>query len=173
MTKQIIVIRPATKKRAEKETTIIADDPIVNSWQSMFVVTEHWKSDVKFFSDEVVFFKILLDKYFICLVDEKNIAETRLLISHLTTFEVRRVSLERDIALHLLQLTNLNQNPFAQNGQNSNEKHATLETVMADFVKEFRQLKTEVFGLAKKMINAEKTQPLLSNAHAATIPFLC
>jgi hypothetical protein len=164
MAKRTIVRRPAAKQPARRKVSRKnVEDPVVNNWQGMFAVTEHWQSDLSFFADEVAFFRKLLDKYFIWLIDEKNRTDTQRVISDLATFEKERSSREHDVNLHRSQLTNLIQSPFAHDGQESIEKHATLETQMADFTKKFRSLKKEVFVFTEKIMDSEKLQHLLSN----------
>lgn len=155
--------RPAVNKRVVEESdSKITDNPAVADWQSMFAVAEHWQSDLKFFLDEIFFFRKLLDQYFIWLIKEKNVVDARQLISDLSVFEKKRASLEHDVTTHLSQLANWIQNPFAQDGHRSHDKHSDIEKSMAGFVKEFRGMKKEVFRLTEQMIDAEKMQRLLT-----------
>jgi len=164
MAKRTIVRRPATKKRARRKITKkMKNDPVMDSWQSMFVIAEHWQSDLIFFADEVSFFEKLLDKYFIWLLDDNNRDSTRQLISRLTAFEKERASLSREVNLHLSRLANLIENPFAHDGQDSNDKHASLENALAEFFKKFKELKKELFEFTERIVDAEKIQHLLSN----------
>jgi hypothetical protein len=164
MAKRTIVKRPLTKKKATKGTGKKMDeDSVQHDWQSMFVLAGHWQSDLKFFRDELAFFQKLIDKYFVWLIEEKNIGDTRRFASALTTLERRRSSLEEDVSRHLVRLGNLTQNPFVQNGQESRDQHALLEKSSADFAKAFRDLKKQVFQLTEHVIESEKTRHLLGN----------
>lgn len=76
MSKRTIERRPAKKgsgrpvARKQGVSGIDGDD---NSWQEMYIITERWQSDLAFFNDELSFFRKLINKYLLWLVDEKNI----------------------------------------------------------------------------------------------------
>lgn len=151
--------RSAPKRRVKK--TI--DDPVVQDWRSMFVLGEHWKSDLDFFTDELNFVRKLLDKYLLALIDEKHIGSTQRLVNNLTQFEKKRIALEKEVNAHLRQLTDLVQNPFAQDSQMSVKLHSKLEGSMVDFAKNFRSLKKEVFRLSEEAMESNKAKHLLGS----------
>jgi hypothetical protein len=148
--------RPASSKKS-------ANDPVIQDWEAMFVIAEHWKSDMDYFLDELNFFRKLIDKYFVSLIDEKHIKNTRHLATGLTEFDKKRVEIDNALKTHLTQLTNLMQNPFAQESQESTELHVRLEGLMSEFVKNFKSLKREVFMLAENVMESEKARHLLGS----------
>lgn len=127
----------------------------------MFVIAEHWRSDLDFYLDELNFFRALLDKYLLILIDEKRIDSTRHLVAGLKQFERERLTLESEVKHHMSQLTNLIQNPFAQESQVSLKMHAKLESAVTDFMKSFKAVKKEVFTLSEKAMESEKAKHLL------------
>jgi len=151
--------KPAVKKQTKKSSEV----PFIPEWKSMFVIAEHWKSDLSFFLDEMNFFKMLIDKYFLSLIDEKHINGTRHLAAGLSQFEKKRHGLENEVTSHLTQLADLIQNPFAHDSQVSVGLHQKLEGSIMDFVKNFRSLKKEVFLLAEGAMESEKAKHLLGN----------
>lgn len=154
-------IEPATsRKAASKKTT---GDPVIQDWESMFVMAEHWKSDMDYFLEELNFFRSIVDKYFISLIDEKHINSTRHLATGLAEFDKKRLEIHNTLKTHLAQLTNLIQNPFAQEAQVSADLHLKLEGLMSDFVKNFKSLKKEVFRLAEDVMVSEKAKHLLGS----------
>ncbi len=50
------------------------DSYLQNSqWQELYVLTEHWKSDLLFYKDDLKFLHHLLDKYFIWITKTENL----------------------------------------------------------------------------------------------------
>jgi hypothetical protein len=129
--------------------------------QSLYVVTQHWHSDVKFFEDELNFFRLLIDKHLSLLIDPKNVQQTRVMVSHVSNIEKERVLIEERISLHSQRIANLIENPFVQNVQGYREEHARLETDFSVFVKKFRSVKAEVFKLTERIIHSEKVKRLI------------
>lgn len=137
--------------------------PVLREWKTMFILSEHWKSDLAFFQDEVAFFSLLLDKYLLTLIDNNHIDHTRHLVTGLTEFEKKRLALGEQVNKHLLSLRNLVQDPFAQDSQVVRNQHEQLEAAIADFTKNFRTLKKEVFSLAESAMTSEKAKHLLES----------
>ncbi|MBA4055804.1 MAG: hypothetical protein C0490_13900 [Marivirga sp.] len=154
-------ILPTTPRKSASKKP--ANDPLIQDWESMFVMAEHWKSDMDYFLEELNFFRKLVDKYFLSLIEEKHINNTRHLAAGLAEFDKKRVEIERDLNTNLTQLSNLTQNPFAQESQVSVELHHKLEGSMSDFVKNFKSLKKEVFMLAENVMESEKAKHLLGS----------
>ena len=132
-----------------------------NNWQMLYILTEHWQSDLAFFEDELRFFRSLVDKYFFSLIDEETIAKTRLLVAGLSSLEKRRASLERKIQEHLKHLANFLENPFPYNAKHFRDEHARLEVVVAAYLKNFRQTKKDIFGFVEHVMESEKAKHLL------------
>lgn len=169
MTKKSTAVRASTgksaakKSDAKKQTKKSSEVPLVPEWKSMFVIAEHWKSDLVFFLDEINFFKMLIDKYFLSLIDEEHINGTRHLAKGLSQLEKKRHELENEVTTHLKQLTELIQNPFAHDSQVSRSLHQKLEGSIVDFVKNFKSLKKEVFILSEGAMESERAKHLLGN----------
>jgi hypothetical protein len=154
---------PSKRSAPKRQVKTNIDDPVVQDWKHMFVIAEHWKSDLDFFVDELNFFRKLLDKYLFTLIDEKHIGDTLPLVTSLKQFEKKRIELERKVNAHLTKLTDLVQNPFAQDSQLSMDLHSKLEGSMVDFAKNFRSLKKEVFRLSEDAMESNKAKHLLGS----------
>lgn len=159
MTKRATTIRTSVKKQGQEE----AEVSVTSQAKSMYVVTEHWKSDMEFFHDEMNFMRTLIDKYLLSVIDEKHIDGTRNLARDFTQFDKKRDELESEVTSHLTRLADLIQNPFAHDCQVLRDAHGELEVSMADFVKKFRSLKKEVFALAEHAMESEKAKHLLGS----------
>lgn len=150
----------STKAVSKKENAKVSL-PEENLWPSLYAVTQHWQSDVKFFEDELSFFRLLIDKHLALLIDSKNIEQTRTMVSHVVNLEKDRISLAEKISLYIEHITRLIENPFAQNTQGHKEDHGKLENDFAAFVKKFRAVKSEVFKLTERIIHSEKVKRLI------------
>ena len=42
-------------------------------WQKLYILTEHWKSDLSFYKDDLRFLHHLIDKYFLWISKKENI----------------------------------------------------------------------------------------------------
>lgn len=129
-------------------------DPQTQELESMYTLSEHWRSDLDFFRDERNFLRKLVDRYILWLTDDNNIADARGVFSRLVQLEARRLSIEKQVAAHLSRLTDLLQNPFAHDHQESRDDHRKIEDAIAEFTNLFRDLKKDVFVLTEKVIDS-------------------
>ena len=143
-------------------TTVITTDPTENEWRKLFALTGHWQSDLQFFSDELDFLRTLVDKHFSTLMREEHIESTKSTVSQLGKLENRRSNFEQKISRHYHHLAALIEDPFPHDAQTYREEHQKLEAAMADFVKDFRQVKRAVFQLTKEVMDGERTGHLLA-----------
>ncbi len=147
----------ATDKDADQKNFIPQEEFL----QSLYAITQHWYSDVKFFEDELNFFGLLIDKNLLLLIDPKNIEQTRAMVSLVSTLEKDRVLLEESITLHKQHIADLIENPFVQSVHNYREDHARLENKFTTFVKQFRNIKSEVFKITERAIRSEKVKRVI------------
>lgn len=131
------------------------------SWHQMYLVTEHWLSDVDFFKDELEFLRGLVDKHYMSFIEEHNLQRTRDLAALLSDTEKKNSQLHRDLQGHLKQLADLIEEPFSHDAQQKKDDHQKFEKRVADFAKEFRSVKKEAFALGKVVIGYEKGKHLL------------
>lgn len=142
--------------------TLVTTDPVENEWKRLFKATEQWQSDLGFFADELQFFRSLIDKHFMRLIREEHRDLTKQTVDRMGKVENRRHNLEQKVSRHLIHMSNLIRDPFPHDAHAYREEHAKLEAAMADFVKDSRNLKTEIFGLARRVMDEEKTNHLLN-----------
>ena len=48
-----------------------------NQWEDLYILAEHWESDLKFYSDDLRFLHHLVDKYFIWITKSENLELVR------------------------------------------------------------------------------------------------
>lgn len=156
----------ATTKKSRESAGKVADQgmliPQEEFMVSLYAVTRHWHSDIQFFADELDFFKMLIEKHLVLLIDPKNIDQTRTMVSHVLNLEKERAALEERISIHTEHIASLVENPFVQNVQDYREEHTRLENDFPAFVKKFRAIKKEVFTLTEGVIRSEKVRHLIA-----------
>ena len=131
-------------------------------WEELFVLAEHWKSDMEFCHDELTFLGSLVDKYHSSLINKEGIAQMKLISDKLSKAHGKQKEIVDKIDKHLIHLEDLMENPFSHDEQQFRDEHAFLEDHIADFIKEFRSIKNEIFTITKGVIRDEKFQHLLA-----------
>lgn len=133
-----------------------------SSCEDLYACTEHWKSDVEFYRDESHFLRTMIDKYFIWLIKDGNIARIQSLSNKLTQTILLKKEVYKKITKHLMHLEELIENPFSQHEQKVKNEHLIIEDEFAAFVKNFKLLKREIFAITEKVIEDEKVNHLLT-----------
>lgn len=133
-----------------------------SSSEDLYVLTEHWQSDMDFYRDELRFILHLIDRYFIWLTKEENIQQVRTLASALRHLSEQREAISARIGKHLDHLAKLIGAPPSQNEPRFRNEHAALENDISTLVRNVRELKKEVFAMTEKVIDTEKLQHLIT-----------
>lgn len=132
------------------------------TWEQLYVLTEHWKSDLEFYGDEIKFFKALINKYFMLLVSGKDVSEVQRLVKKITSFDKNQKTMIDDVTRHLSHIAKLLDNSFPDNEQKFKDEHANLENKWVGFVKDFKELKRTLFNVLEEILKSEKLGHLLA-----------
>jgi len=132
-------------------------------WQELHALTTHWQSDIVFFGDELRFIDLLIDKYFMSLVDKENIAVTKEVAAKLSDIKKIYESLHQKVLKHLRHIENLMVEPFALDASVFRNEHVMLEDELVAFVKNFREIKHRVFQLTDRVVKTEKQKHLIGS----------
>lgn len=162
--KRTTASRPAQKATTRKPAGIpsAADKDVEkNTWTQMYSISEHWRSDMDFFCDELIFLTGLIDKYFMSLLAGKDLESTQKTVAELSKLDNRQIDFVHKLVQHQQCLTNLIENPFSHNAQPCQQGHGELEKELSEFVKDFRLVKRKVFHLAANAIESQKVKHLL------------
>lgn len=130
-------------------------------WQQLYVLTEHWQKDMEFYKDELRFLYKLVDKYFIWLVDDEHIRMVQNIVNEIRLDERKGNEIREAIKLHLRHLESLMQNAFSQDEQKFRDEHSELEDALAQYAKDFRDIKKTVFQATELVMESEKLGHLL------------
>lgn len=134
-----------------------------DDWQKLFTLTEHWKSDIQFYKDDLRFLHHLIGKYFMWISEEENIDMVREIEVGLLEMDKKCCALEDRVNKHLHHLSELIDNPFAYDSHLFRGEHERLENDLSLFVKDFRKNRKEVFKITEYVMDAERFKGLLES----------
>lgn len=125
-------------------------------WQKLYVLTEHWKSDLLFYKDDLRFLHNLIDKYFLWLSKKEN-------VDMVQEIEVSLLKIDKQCALllertnkHLHHLAELIDDSFKYDSLQFRAEQEQLENDIATFVITFRKNRKEVFAITEHIIEGEE-----------------
>ncbi len=133
------------------------------TWQELYVLGEHWQSDIAFYKDELRFLHHLVNKYFIWLLKDEPIQKVQTMAINIEKANKEAKRLDEKITRHLRHLGLLMENVFSHDEEQFRIDHARLEKELVEFNNTSRQVKKEVFAITEHMMASEKLQHLLSN----------
>ncbi|SFW23990.1 hypothetical protein [Cellulophaga fucicola] len=126
------------------------------NWQELYVLTEHWKSDLLFYKDDLKFLHELIEKYLMWISKKENLDLVKEIEISLLVVDKQCTSLLERTTKHLHHLTELIENPFAYDSHKFRTEHGILEDNLSRFVKDFRKNRKEIFGITEYIIDGEK-----------------
>lgn len=124
-------------------------------WDQLYVLTEHWKSDLLFFLDDLRFLHHLIDTYFLWISKKENIDMVRDIEVNLLDIDKQCAALIEKTNKHLHHLAALVDDPFLYRSDKFRNEHEILEDELAQFVKNFRANRKEIFTITEHIVNGE------------------
>jgi len=125
-------------------------------WQKLYILTEHWKSDLSFYKDDLRFLHHLIDKYFLWISKKGNIDMMQNIEINLLKVDKKCSSLLARTNKHLHHLTELIEDPFKYDSHQFRTEHETLEDEFVQFLKDFRKNRKEVFTITEHIVAGEE-----------------
>ncbi|QCX38544.1 hypothetical protein FF125_08910 [Aureibaculum algae] len=125
-------------------------------WKELFVLTEHWKSDLLFFADDIKFLHDLIDKYYLWIARKEHIDKVQEIEINLLNVDRQNALLLKKTNKHLEHLEALIDNPFKYDAYEFRNEHEQLEDDLSDFLKSFRKNRKEVFSITEFIIDKEE-----------------
>lgn len=125
-------------------------------WQELYLLTEHWKSDVLFYAADLRFLHHLIDKYFIWISKKENIDVVREAEVNLIEADKQCSSLLKRIEINLARLAELIEDSFKYDSHVFRAEHENLEDDLTDFRKTLRQNRKDIFAVTEQVIDREE-----------------
>lgn len=130
-------------------------------WQKRYVLTNHWKSDLLFYMDDLKFLHNLIEKYFIWITKKNNLKEVQQVGNHILKDAKQCRFLLEKTEKHLSHLANLIDEPFKNDSSQIGDDHQELEESIALFAKTIRKNKKQLFSVTERVLDDEQLVQLM------------
>jgi hypothetical protein len=130
-------------------------------WQELYVLTEHWQSELAYYQDELRFLRMLIDNNLKLLIEDEGIKKVQEVALKLSEIETQKLNLEQNTNKHLNHLQDFIKNSSSKDSREFRDEHEYLEIELTGFVKNFRSLKKNIFKLSEQVMQTEKAKHLL------------
>tara|TARA_R110002033_G_scaffold56641_1_gene105566 strand:- start:138 stop:587 length:450 start_codon:yes stop_codon:yes gene_type:complete len=132
-------------------------------WSELYVLTEHWKSDLEFYRDDLRFLHHLIDKYFMWITKPENLDMVKELKVGLNDLKNKCKDLLEKVQRHKTQLGQMVEDYNKSDAGIIRREHEHLEEEVANFVTQFRSNRKEVFAITEFIIDSESLANLMDN----------
>ncbi|MGB3151930.1 MAG: hypothetical protein WBB27_14830 [Maribacter sp.] len=148
-----------SNREYSQETEFLKDGP----WDELYVITQHWKSDMEFYRDDLRFLHRLIDKYFIWITKAENLVLVKELKKELLELNGRSKDILEKVIKHRIHLGYLVEDPNERNAGIIKTEHEHLEDELSTFLKMFRKNRKEVFKITEYIIDSEKLARIIDS----------
>lgn len=115
--------------------------------------SSEWLSEIAFWKDEIAFFQKLLEKIAPKAISADNKLEMEHLQNEITLFRYEILDeLKGSVLVHEKYLASLLDDSQKDSEQFYREKHKTIADQISGFAKEFKDLKSDIFSFAEKLL---------------------
>lgn len=115
-------------------------------------------SDLKFYQDDLVFLKQLLDRYFEDMVKSENLDEIREGMIRFQNLGFKCTSLLKKLTTFRTDLTKFLEKPQKDMPTQIKTEYRSLEMEIERFALKFRNTKEEIFNMAEHVLELKKKQ---------------
>jgi hypothetical protein len=130
-------------------------------WQELYALSEHWKSDLLFYKDDLKFLRHLVDKYFIWLKGQDNLEGIRSVGEEILT-RTRECDDLLDLVNKQLSHPPMGmEEPLKYDSKEFRTKHAELEDDIAQFIKNARENRIQLFKITEYVMDSENLEERL------------
>lgn len=132
------------------------------SAEEMHKHTLDWLSELEFAKDEHLFFEDLVKTYTLQLIDNKKLSENREIVDSINRSIKRNHQLIESIKIHSnnleIMLDGVDQ---PKEEESYKEEHRNLIISVSEFLKDYRSLKSQLFGVIEDILKKEKQRRLI------------
>lgn len=142
---------------------LLGNSTVYNGWEQLYILANHWKSDLEFFRDDLRFLHHLMDRHAIWVTKAENSERVKEIESKLLALKKHCRQLIKKTGLHTSRLARLLEKSPEVDQQAVKDVHAQLEDEFAIFVKNFREIRKETFKVSEYLIDSESLSNVLEN----------
>lgn len=132
-------------------------------WQELYILSKHWKSDLLFYKEDLQFLHRLINKYIIWLTKSKNIEMVRRIENDVNRTRTTCKDLFEKVQAHLRLYEKIEKDKAHWDDVVFRKEHEILEDELAEFVKEFRKNRKEVFKITEYVVDSEQLVSILES----------
>jgi len=126
-----------------------------NGWEQLYLLANHWKSDLEFFRDDLRFLHLLMDRHILWVTLPESSERVKEVESKLLSLKKQCRQLLKKTGKHTSLLTRLLEKSPEADHQAVKDIHAQLETEFAIFVKNFREIRKDTFKVSEYIMDSE------------------
>jgi len=135
--------------------TIAEDSELESELQELYIVSNHWLSDIHFAEDEMRFFKQVINKYLVTHTENNGSDEVKRFNEMIVQLAATALSLKNKIS-HVLKVIE----PFIKGkddkiGLDLIEKFAALETEVKVLFESVKQIKKSLFSFTEELMRVD------------------
>ncbi len=130
-------------------------------WDELYVLTNHWVSDLQFYRDDLKFLNHLIEKYFIWLSKEENLQMIKELKLGLQETNKMVNDLLEKVSKHRNRLGLLVEDANRKDASVIIMEHEHLEEEIIRFVSFFRLNRKETFKLTEYITESEELSTII------------
>lgn len=119
-------------------------------------------SDIEFYNDEIQFFRNLIDKYILLMVDQDNFSQVQEIGRQLLKIEKQKDDLKAVTLEFMSLLEHELKSPAAGDEEGIVETCNALQLKTTELSKTLRAFKKDLFAITEHLLNDEKLQHLLN-----------
>lgn len=132
------------------------------SLSELYILSEHWKSDLDYYRDELNFLEELISMYYLWMKNEPFAEDLNNIVLGIKDMDILCAQLRERTSQNMEHIELLKENPFSHDEQRLRDDHLQLEEDITAFIKNFRIIKQSVFSETKQVLNHHRLQQLLN-----------
>lgn len=131
---------------------------------SLYAEIEQIRSEMDFYSDEIRFFRVLIDKYLFPLIDKESISKIQELSRQLSAFEKEKDAFSKNVAELTRRYAETSQGLESDSEGDDDILHLDLLNKTRLLKSSFKGLKKAFFTIMEHLLQTEKMQKLLETS---------
>lgn len=129
-------------------------------WEPVYILSDHWKSDLEFYEEDLRFLHHLVEKYILWITKSESLERMKEIEKNLFLLRKQCSELKNKIIRHHARLGHLVEDPSSVDAAAVTNIQGQLEDEFAHFVKQFRDDRQEAFKITEYIIDSESLPPM-------------
>jgi hypothetical protein len=137
-----------------------ADYIKVANWDKLYILLEHWRSDIEFYLFDIQFIETLIEYHFTELLEYENLDELRELQLEIFQLKNQCEYMQQRIDLNLENIVKIIDKKYKHSVKNFRIENEQLEDDIIEFIKNERETKQILFSMIKDVIENENSKKI-------------